>query len=154
MVRFIQEELQRRVQDGFSIPLSAENAVQFFREELKLSHIPAVPQAQRRLRLILKLSAQPDKETPSVNNTTDRGIAPESTQFGRASPHILQAIWEADLDEGQVRVSKIDVKDAYHRGTLQLSHVGICLRRPICTRRCCYHHMHQSGVTDGMGGLT
>ena len=36
------------------------------------SRIAAVPQAQRRPRLILNLSAPPDKETPSVNDTTDR----------------------------------------------------------------------------------
>ena len=48
----------------------------------------------------------------SVNNTTDREVAPESMQFGRAFPFILQAIWEADLDEGPVRVSKLYVTDA------------------------------------------
>ena len=58
-------------------------------------------------RLILNLSAPPDKETPSVNNMTDREIAPESMQFGRAFPRILQAIWEADPAEGPVRVSKL-----------------------------------------------
>ena len=45
-------------------------------------------------------------------------------QFGRAFPHILQAIWEADPAEGLVRVSKLDVTDAYHRGTLKPSQVG------------------------------
>ena len=45
-------------------------------------------------------------------------------QFGRAFPRILQVIWEADLEEGLGRVSKIDVADAYHRGTLHPSQVG------------------------------
>ena len=45
-------------------------------------------------------------------------------QFGRAFPRILQAIWEADLAEGLVRVSNLDVTDAYHRGTLKPSQVG------------------------------
>ena len=45
-------------------------------------------------------------------------------QFGRAFPHILQAIWEAVLAEGPVRVSKLDVTDAYHRVTLKQSQVG------------------------------
>ena len=83
---------RKRIQDGFSILLSAEDAVQLFGKQLKLSHIAAVPQAQRRAHLILNLSAAPDKETPSVNDTTDREIAPESMQFGRAFPCILQAI--------------------------------------------------------------
>ena len=86
--------------------------------------IAAVPQTQRRPRLILKFSAQPNKETPSINNTVDREIYPESMQFGRASPHIIQAIWEADMEEGPVRVSKLDLTDAYHHGTLKSSQVG------------------------------
>ena len=45
-------------------------------------------------------------------------------QFGRSFPRILQAILEADPEEGLVRVSKLDVTDAYHRGTLQPSQVG------------------------------
>ena len=73
-----------------------------FREKLKLSRIVAVMQAQRRPRLILNLSAPPDKETPSVNDTRYREIAPESMQFGIAFPHILQAIWETDPEEGPV----------------------------------------------------
>ena len=63
-----------------------------FREQIKLSHIVAVPKVHRRPRLILNLSAQPDKETPSVNKITNREIALESMQFGRAFPHTLQAI--------------------------------------------------------------
>ena len=39
-------------------------------------------------------------------------------QFGRAPQNILQAIWEADPEEGLVRVSKIDVIDLYHCGTI------------------------------------
>ena len=61
MVSFIQGELRRRVQDGFSIFLSAKDDVRLFEEKLKLSHIKAVPQAQRRPRLILNLSAPPNK---------------------------------------------------------------------------------------------
>ena len=53
-----------------------------FGEKLKLSHIAAVSKAQRRPRLILNLLAPPDKETLSVNDTTDREITPESRQFG------------------------------------------------------------------------
>ena len=63
-----------------------------FREKLKLSCVAPVPQAQHRPGLILDLSAQRDKETPGVNDTTDREIAPDSMQFGRAFPHIIQAI--------------------------------------------------------------
>ena len=44
MIMFIHGEMQHRVQDGFSILLSAEDAVQRFREKLKIFHIAAVPQ--------------------------------------------------------------------------------------------------------------
>ena len=37
---------------------------------------------------------------------------------------MFQAIWEADTSEGPVWVSKIDVTDAYHPGTLRMSQVG------------------------------
>ena len=41
----------------------------------------------------------------------------------RAFPCILQEIWKADPVEVPVRVSKMDVTDAYHRGTLRTSQV-------------------------------
>ena len=83
-----------------------------------------MPQAHRRPRLILNLSAQPDSNTLSVNETTDREAAPESLQFGRAFPRILQEVWEADPIQGPVRVSKLDVTDAYHHGTVKPAQVG------------------------------
>ena len=58
---------------------------------------------------------------PIVKDNTDRKIAPELMQFGRAFPRILQAVWETYPAEGFVRVSKLDVTDAYHRGNLRLS---------------------------------
>ena len=84
-----------------------------------------MPQAHLCLRLILNLSAQPDSNTLSVNETTNREAVPESLQFGRASPHILQVVWEADLVQGPVRVSKLDVTDAYHRGTVKPAQVSV-----------------------------
>ena len=45
-------------------------------------------------------------------------------QFGREFPRILQEIWEVDPVEGPIRVSKLDLTDAYHRGTLKPSQVG------------------------------
>ena len=78
-----------------------------------------MPQAHRRPHLILNLLAQMDSDTPSVNETTDREAAPESLQFSWAFPCILQVVWEADPFQGPVRVSKLDVTDAYHRGTVK-----------------------------------
>ena len=51
-----------------------------------------VPQAHLQPQLILDLLAQPGKVTPSVNNTMDGEIAPDSIQFVRELLRILQAI--------------------------------------------------------------
>ena len=59
-------------------------AVQLFREKLNLPHITDIPQDQRRPPPILNLLAQPNKETTSVNNTTNRDITPDKMQFGRS----------------------------------------------------------------------
>ena len=42
---FIRREVQRRLQYGFSIFLTAADAIRMFRDKLKLSHIAAFPQA-------------------------------------------------------------------------------------------------------------
>ena len=118
MTAFIRGELQQCVGYGFSILMTATGAVRLFGENLKLSQTTAVPQEHLRLRLILNLLAQPDEGAPSVNETTVREIASESVQFKRAFPRILQVVWEVDLVQGPVRVLKLDVTDAYHRGTL------------------------------------
>ena len=73
-----------------------------FGEKLEISRIAEVPQDQLQPRLILNLSAPPDKETPSVNDTTDREISPYSMQFEISFPRILREIWEADPEEGPV----------------------------------------------------
>ena len=125
MVQFIRGGMQRRFQDVFSILLTAKDNVQVFGEHLELYRIKAFPEAHRRLHLILNLSAKPDKKNPSVNDTTTIDIAPDLMQFGRSFPRILQDIWVADPAEGLVRVSKLDVTDAYHHVTLQPSHVGM-----------------------------
>ena len=98
--------------------------MRLFGERLKLSRIAGVPQAHCRPRLILNLSAQPDSDTLSFNETTNREAAPELLQFGRAFPRILQAVWEANPVQGLVRVSKLDVTNAYHRGTVKPAQVS------------------------------
>ena len=45
-------------------------------------------------------------------------------QFRQEFPCILQAVWVVDLSEGPIRVSKIDVMDAYHRRSLRPSQMG------------------------------
>ena len=69
--------MQRRIKYGFGILILSADSIRLFGERLKLSYIAAVPKAHRRLRLILNLLAQPDSDTPSVNDTTNREAAPE-----------------------------------------------------------------------------
>ena len=66
--------------------------MRLFWNKLNMYRITVVPYEHQRLRLILNLSAQPDEGTPSVNNTMDREITPESIKFERAFPRILQEI--------------------------------------------------------------
>ena len=116
--------MQRRIQDGFSILLPAADTVRMFGENIKLSCIALVPQTHRRPRLILNMLEKLYKDTPSVNDTKYREVSPESVQFGRAFHLILQEIYESDLAQVPVWVSKLDVKDAYQCGTLRSSQVG------------------------------
>ena len=52
---FIQGEIQRRIMDGLNILLPAADTIRLFGEKLKLSCIAEMPQAHRRLRLIINL---------------------------------------------------------------------------------------------------
>ena len=116
--------MQRRTKDGFSILLPEADTVQLFGEKLKISRITTVTQAHCRLHPILNLWEKLDVGTPSVIDTTNREVAAESLQFGRSFPRILRAVWEADLAQGPVRVSKLDVNNVYHRSTVAPSQVG------------------------------
>ena len=123
MKAFICRELQQCVEDGIGILLPEVDAVRLFGGELKLSWIADVPQEHQRPRLVLNLLTQPDEGTPSVNETTDSDIAPDSMQFGCTLPHILQSIWEEDPVKGTVLVYNMDFMDAYDCGTFRMDQV-------------------------------
>ena len=109
---------------GFSILLPTADLVGVSKKKLKLYQITAPPQEHFQPLLILILSEKTNEGTTIVNGTADKEVALESVQFGRTFPCIFQAIWEADPDKGPVRVSKLNVTDAYHRGTFWPFHVG------------------------------
>ena len=87
-----------------------------FGNKLKIFYFVEVPQEHHMPRFILNLSVKPNEVIPSVNSIMDRWVHPESIQFGRTFPHILQEIWETDPDKLLIWVSKIDMMNAYHRG--------------------------------------
>ena len=61
---------------GFIIVLPAEDVVQVFGDNLKISLIAAVTQAHQQMCLILNMLENPNEGTLSVNKTTDREVAP------------------------------------------------------------------------------
>ena len=124
MTAFVWGEIQRRIKDGFNILLPAADAIRLFGEKLKISCITAVLQSHHHPRLFLDLLEKPYSDTPSVNESTDREATPESLQFGRSFPRILQAVWEADPVQDPFWVSNLDVTDAYHRGTIKPFRMG------------------------------
>ena len=123
-VMFICKDIKQRVHYGFKILLPAADMAKIFSENLNISRITKVPKVQHQLHLTINLLKEKDKGTPSANNTIDREVSPELMQFGKAFPSILKAIWEADPAKGLVRVSELDLIDAYHCGTLWESQVG------------------------------
>ena len=131
---FIRGELRRRIKDGFSILLPAADVMRLFGKKLKLSRIAAVPQAHRCPRLILNLSAQRDSNTLSVNETTDREAAPESLQFGRASPAYCRRYGRRTLSR---------VRSGCKNWTLQTRTTAAPLNRRRWARLHTSSHWHQ-----------
>ena len=86
-------EMRKCVWDCFRILLPVVGEVRMLRYKLKLSLIDVVPQDHQRPGLILNLLTKPNEGKSSVNTTTGRDVTPESMQFGRDLPHILQKIW-------------------------------------------------------------
>ena len=121
MTALIFELMRKRMRNGFSTLLPAEDAVWVFRYKLDMSQISALPQEHHWKHLIINLSVKPNQITPTFNETMDMEVAPDSINFGHSFPHILQSIWEVDPDQSLVRVSTLDLTDAYHRGTLRTS---------------------------------
>ena len=89
MTSIVRGEIHWKTKEGFSILLLPADAIRLFGERLKLYCITAAPQEHCCPRLILNMLAQPDSDTPCVNDTTDKEAALEPLQFGRAFPCTL-----------------------------------------------------------------
>ena len=74
------------MQYGFINLLPVADVVRVFGGNLKLSCIAVVSQEHLWPCAILDISSNPDEGAPSVNDTTDRDVAPESMKFGRVFP--------------------------------------------------------------------
>ena len=68
---FVCKELQQRVQRGFIIMLSVDDALAYFGTRLCISRIASVDQTNYKPWLIYNSSAAPDSTTPSINASTE-----------------------------------------------------------------------------------
>ena len=91
-----------------------------FGECIQISRLASVDQPNINPRLIYNSLAALDDVTPAVNASTNKCTAPDAMQFGACLSWFLQKIWEADLSDGPVWISKWGISDAFHR----------CLLRP------------------------
>ena len=112
------------MQDSFSILFPPAYAVLASSDKINMFSVTVAPQEHIWPRLIINLYVNNDKVTHIVNGKIDREITLESIQFRRALPCILQAICEADPAQGTVKISKMDMMDAYKKSTLQQSYIG------------------------------
>ena len=84
---------------------------------LRISPMGAVPQRERRPRIIV------DYSFSSVNQEADRVAPPEAMQFGRALNRVLNRIATADPADGPVYLSKLDLSDGFYRVPLRDSDI-------------------------------
>ena len=108
---FVFEEMSDFCEQGYWIVLPY-SAVKEWRT-LRVSPIGAVPQRDRRPRLIVDYSF-------SDLNAETLPLAPaEAMQFGRALQRVLKRIVEADARYGPVHLAKIDIADGFYRVWVQ-----------------------------------
>ena len=87
---FVCKELQERVQYGFSIIISVDDAIAYFGTHLRISCLTSVDQTNCKPRLMYISSVAPDSNTSSMNTSTDSSTNPQSIQFGACLPRLLQ----------------------------------------------------------------
>lgn len=112
---FVFDEMLDFCRQGYWLVLPYE-AVRGW-DGLRLSPIGAVPQRDRRPRLIV------DYSFSEVNDETVLLAPAESMQFGRALQRILKTIVEADPRYGPVYLSKIDIADGFYRVWLRVADI-------------------------------
>ena len=80
---------------------------------LRISPMGAVPQRERRPRIIV------DYSFSGINQETHRGAPPEAMQFGRALERVLRKVATADTAQGPLYLLKIDLSDGFYRVRLR-----------------------------------
>ncbi len=85
--------------------------------DLRVSPLGAVPQRDRRPRLIV------DYSFSAVNAETVQLAPPEAMQFGRALQRIISTVVHANPRYGDVYLAKIDIADGFYRVWLQIADI-------------------------------
>lgn len=90
-------------------------------KNLKISPIAAIPHKSRQYRMILnlayKLRLQNKQNLPSVNDTTNKNLAPQHSMYelGNVIPRFIWSMAAAPDNGVPLLFSKIDLKDGYWR---------------------------------------
>ena len=112
---FVFEEMSDFCKQGYWIVLPY-SAVRHW-DNLRVSPIGAVPQRDRRPRLIV------DYSFSDLNAETLQLAPAEAMQFGQALQRVLKSILEADPRYGPVHLAKIDIADGFYRVWVQFKDV-------------------------------
>ena len=112
---FVFEEMQDFSQQGYWVVLPYAVVREW--KGLRVSPIGAVPQRDRRPRLVVNYSFS------EVNDDTVLLAPPEAMQFGRALHRVLKSIVDADARYGPVYLSKIDIADGFYRVWLRVADI-------------------------------
>ena len=113
--QFVFEEMMDFCRQGYWIVLPYDMVKHW--TALRVSPLGAVPQRDRRPRLIV------DYSYSNVNQETVLLAPHEAMQFGRALHRVLERIVRADPRYGPVTLSKIDIADGFYRVWLQLADI-------------------------------
>ena len=114
-LHFLENDMADMIRKGYWIVLPYHLVRHL--PNLRISPMGAVPQCERRPRIIV------DYSFSSVNQEADRGAPPEAMQFGRALNRVLHRIATADPADGPVYLSKLDISDGFYRVPLRDSDI-------------------------------
>ena len=106
-LHFVEEDMADMIRKGYWVVLPYHLVRHL--PNLRISPMGAVPQRERRPRIIV------DYSFSNVNQEAAKGAPPEAMQLGRALNRILYRIVTADPAEGPVYLMKLDLANGFYR---------------------------------------
>ena len=116
-LHFVEEDMADMIRKGYWVVLPYHLVRHL--PNLRISPMGAVPQRERRPRIIV------DYSFSNVNQEVAKGAPPEAMQLGRALNRILYRIVTADPAEGPVYLMKLDLADGFYRVPLRDSDIPL-----------------------------